>query len=262
MAQAIIGGLIRDGVSAEDIRVADPSKSARASLTEEFGVRVFADAAEAVGGADILVLAVKPQVMPQVLEGISGQVSERQLVISIAAGVTIATMAAAFGDQQAIVRTMPNTPALLGYGITGMYAAPSCDDAHRASAEQVLGACGKTVWVSDEALMDTVTAVSGSGPAYFFLLIEAMRDAGTRLGLPTEVALELALETARGAGQMAASSEFDVAELRRRVTSPGGTTQAALEFFEAGGFRELVDGALTAADQRGRDLAGGTDGDH
>jgi len=164
-------------------------------------------------------------------------------------------MASLLGDRQAIVRSMPNTPALVAQGISGMCAGPNCRAHHRAQAERILSAAGKVIWVEDENLMDAVTAISGSGPAYFFLLAEALADAGARLGLPAETAQQLAEQTCAGAGAMLRIPETHAAELRRRVTSPGGTTQAALEAFEAGGFRELVYRAAQAAERRGRELA-------
>ena len=257
MAAALIGGLLDTGLAAGQVRVADPSEAARAALEQAHGVRTAVNGSEVAAGADVLVLAVKPQVMPAVLDELGDLVDPGQLVISIAAGIPIDLLQQAFGEVQPIVRAMPNTPALLGAGITGLCASGACRQDHRAQAETVLGAAGEVVWVEDEALMDVVTAVSGSGPAYFFLLIEALREAGMAEGLPAEASTRLAVQTAFGAGTMAARSEHDVAELRRRVTSPGGTTQAALEAFEAGGFRALVADAVRAATERGRELGAG-----
>lgn len=257
MAAALIGGLLDAGHAPGQVRVADPSDAARATIRQTHGVRTAARGAEVAEGANVVVLAVKPQVMPAVLEELGTLIEPDQLVVSIAAGIPIRTLQQVFGDAQPIIRAMPNTPALLGAGITGLCASAACEAAHREQAEAVLGAAGEVVWVEDEALMDVVTAVSGSGPAYFFLLIEALREAGVAEGLPAEASTRLAVHTALGAGIMATRSSDDVAELRRRVTSPGGTTQAALESFEFGGFRALVADAVRAATARGRELGGG-----
>ncbi len=259
MAGALIGGLSAAG-GGHEIRVVDPDAGARERLAGAFGVAAFASAGEAVPGSDVIVLAVKPQVLPAVLNDIAAHVAPGQCVISVVAGATLAGLRAALGDDVALVRSMPNTPALLGEGITGLHAGPGSREQDRRAAELILGACGETAWIDDEALMDVVTAVSGSGPAYFYLLAEALADAGTRLGLPAETARRLATHTAHGAGAMLLRGGADAAELRRRVTSPGGTTQAAVEALEAGGLRDLVDRAVTAATHRGRELAGGNGG--
>ncbi|MBT8061482.1 MAG: pyrroline-5-carboxylate reductase [Xanthomonadales bacterium] len=256
MAAALIAGLYGADNPPNRTRVSDPSPEARERLEAAYPVECFADAQAAVEGADVIVLATKPQVMPTVLEALAPLVERRQTVVSIAAGITIAAISRALGDDIPIVRTMPNTPALVGKGISGLYAGPACNDAHRKNAQRIMAAAGEVVWLDDEALMDVVTAVSGSGPAYYFLLTEALRDAGQAGGLPPATAAKLALHTARGAGEMAAQSELDVAELRRRVTSPGGTTQAALEALTEGGFNELVAKAVKAATERGRELSG------
>jgi pyrroline-5-carboxylate reductase len=180
-------------------------------------------------------------------------------VVSIAAGITTAQFDRWLGGGMAIVRTMPNTPALLGAGVTGLYANPDVDADGRARAEALLATTGKTVWVEDEGLMDAVTAVSGSGPAYVFLLAEAIQTAGEAEGLPAEAARTLALQTILGAARMLTESDESPAELRRRVTSPGGTTEAAIEAFEAGGLRALVARAIHAAAARGRELAAAHD---
>lgn len=257
MATALIKGLVDHPGLAREVRVSDPSEAARSRLGTEPGVRCFASATEAIPGSDVIVLAVKPQVMPAVLAEISGLPEPGTLVVSVAAGTTISTLKQALGNSTPVVRTMPNTPALLGAGATGLYAAPDCTANQRDLAEAIMNAVGDTVWVENEALIDVVTAVSGSGPAYFYLLTEALADAGAELGLPAEVARQLAVATAHGAGLMATQGDVDVAELRRRVTSPGGTTQAALESFEAEGFRDLVRNAAAAAVRRGRELSGG-----
>jgi pyrroline-5-carboxylate reductase len=259
MAGALIGGLAAAGANHE-IRVADPDADARARLVDAFGVTAYEDAVSAAAGADTVVLAIKPQVLPTVMTTLGPSLVAGQTLVSVAAGVTLATLHRYVGADVPAVRTMPNTPALLGLGITGLYADDRCGEEDQRAAELVMGACGETVWLEAEEQLDALTAISGSGPAYFFLFMEALADAGAALGLPSDVAAKLATHTARGAGAMAVQNEAGLAELRRRVTSPGGTTQAAIETFEAGGLRQLVEAAATAAEQRSRELAkGGSD---
>ena len=255
MATALITGLARVKAS-HAVAVCDTDPEARRRLVAAHGLAAHRTIAAAVEGADIIVLAVKPQVMGGVLAELADQVSKRPLVVSVAAGTTTGAMARALGPAVPIVRAMPNTPALLGAGVTGLFAGPSCLPGHRRQAEEILATVGAIVWVEDEGLMDVVTALSGSGPAYFYLLAEAMREAGIGLGLPEATATELAIRTAHGAGLMATQGEADIAELRRRVTSPGGTTAAAIRVLEAGGFKTLVATAIDAATQRGRELSG------
>lgn len=256
MATAMISGLKERHGTRVQIQVADPNEDARKRLQSSFDVTVSASTAEAAAGADVIVLAIKPQVMPMVLADLSGAIEPGQLVLSIAAGITIGQIAAGLDSQQAIVRSMPNTPALIGAGISGMCASATCRPHHLEQAERVLQAAGKVVRIDDENLMDAVTAISGSGPAYFFLLAECLAQAGTKLGLPEDIARQLAEQTCSGAGAMLEQADEDAAELRRRVTSPGGTTQAALETFEQGGFAALVLAAAEAAERRGKELAG------
>ena len=260
MARSLIGGLVARGTPASAIRVAEPVAELRGALARDFGVHAVADNAEAVEGAGTWVLAVKPQVMRSVCEGL-GEVARasRPLVVSIAAGITAAQLERWLGGGTAVVRTMPNTPALLGAGVTGLFANAHVDDAGRARAAVLLESAGRTVWIDDEARMDAVTAVSGSGPAYVFLLAEAMQAAAEAEGLPADAARTLVLQTILGAGRMLAESEESPMELRRRVTSPGGTTQAAIEAFEAGGFGHLVATAIHAATERGRQLSAAND---
>ena len=260
MATALIGGLIRYGTPAARIHVADPSGEARQKLHDHWPVRTFTAAEDAVAGADIVVLAVKPQVMPAVLPGLRGRFGGRPLIVSIAAGITLETLHEGLGDDLPTVRCMPNAPALTGEGVTAMVANGACGAEHRLLAERILAAAGATEWLEDEALMDAVTAVSGSGPAYFFLLGETLAKAGEAMGLPADMARRLALHTLHGSGVLATASDVDLAELRRRVTSPGGTTQAALEVFDAGGFADLVERAVRAATERGHALARGGEG--
>ncbi len=261
MARSLIGGLITQGHVPASIRVAEPVAVLRDALHADFGVTVFDNGAAAVTGASAWVLAVKPQVMRTVCKSLAGAAQvNRPLIISIAAGITGTQLERWLGGALPIVRTMPNTPALLGAGITGLHASQHVDAEGRAFAETLLAAAGKTVWIEDEALMDAVTAVSGSGPAYIFLMAESMVDAGIAEGLPADAARTLALETILGAARMLTESDAPApAELRRRVTSPGGTTQAAIEHFEGGGLRNLVAGAIRAASERGRQLSAAND---
>lgn len=256
VATALISGISQSPLPPEFIHVSDPDETARRRLEERFPVTGFDSTTAAIATAHAVVLAVKPQIMPRVLEDIRESLEPEQLVISVAAGITLGLMSEYLGVEQPVVRSMPNTPALIGRGITGMCAGSACTDHHRHFAQRVLSAAGATVWVEDEQLMDVVTAVSGSGPAYFYYLVEALTEAGQTLGLPADVAADLALHTARGAGDMALQSELDIGQLRRAVTTPGGTTEAALDEFSASGFREMVGRAVRAATDRGRTLSG------
>ncbi|MCR6497050.1 pyrroline-5-carboxylate reductase [Thermomonas sp. S9] len=260
MARSLIGGLVARGHAPAAIRVAEPVAALREALQADFGVTACEHGAQAVAGARTWVLAVKPQVMRAVCEALAPQAqAQRPLVVSIAAGITTTQLERWLGGALPVVRAMPNTPALLGAGVTGLFASPRVDAAGRTSAQSLLDAVGKTVWIDSEALMDAVTAVSGSGPAYVFLLAEAMIDAGLREGLPPDAARALVLQTVLGAARMLTESDADAAELRRRVTSPGGTTQAAVETFEAGGLRALVADAIHAARMRGAELSAAND---
>jgi pyrroline-5-carboxylate reductase len=260
MARSLIGGLVARGTPARAIRVAEPMAELREALHRDFNVAATAGNAEAVAGASTWVLAVKPQVLRGVCEALAPVAqAARPLVVSIAAGITAAQIDRWLGGDTAVVRCMPNTPALLGAGVTGLHANARVDAAGRNEAAALLSAAGATVWIDDEAQMDAVTAVSGSGPAYVFLLAEAMQTAALAEGLPADAARTLVLQTVLGAARMLTEGDVDAAELRRRVTSPNGTTQAAIETFEAGGFRELVAQAIHAATVRGRELSATND---
>ncbi len=254
MAASLIGGLRAKGLDAAQIRASDPGADTRARVSAEHGIETFENNADAIQGVDVIVLAVKPQAMKAVCESLRPSLQPRQLVVSIAAGITCASMNTWLGAQP-IVRCMPNTPSLLRQGVSGLYATAEVTAEQRDQAQALLSAVGIALWLEQEQQLDAVTAVSGSGPAYFFLLIEAMTAAGVKLGLPHEVAEQLAEQTALGAAKMAVASEVDAAELRRRVTSPGGTTQAAIESFQAGGFEALVEKALGAAAHRSAEMA-------
>lgn len=255
MATALISSLFASQHSVDRIQVADPGASARERLQRRWPVHCFESAADAIKDMDAIVLAVKPQVLPVVLDEIGDLVTSEQLVISIVAGIHTSQIAGKLKFKAPIVRTMPNTPALIGLGITGMYAPINCNLSQRELTQNLMESAGEVVWLERENLLDVVTAVSGSGPAYFCYLVECLRDAGTRLGLPADVAARLALYTAYGASSMAVQSDADVAELRARVTTKGGTTQAAMDIFEAGHFAELVNSAITAATKRGQELS-------
>lgn len=260
MARSLIGGLVATGMRPPDILVAEPVAELRDALVRDFGVQVRAEAAQ-VADAGTWVFAVKPQVMRGICESLAAAArSRRPLVISIAAGITAAQLDRWLGGHIAVVRTMPNTPALLGAGITALFANARVDAKGRDASERLLAAAGKSVWIDDEALMDAVTAVSGSGPAYVFLLAEAMEAAAREQGLPADTARALVLQTVLGAARMLNETGEAPAELRRRVTSPGGTTQAAVETFQSGGFEALVDAAIAAATERGRQLSAANDG--
>jgi pyrroline-5-carboxylate reductase len=256
MAAALIGGLTRRGVSGDRVTVADPSSEATLRLEKSYGIRRAADNAGAVADAEVVILAVKPQQMRAVCSGLAPHLQKsRPLVISVAAGIPHAALARWFGADVAVVRTMPNRPALTGFGATGLYAPAGVGAAHRALAESIMAAVSSTVWVEHESQMDTVTALSGSGPAYFFLFMEALEAAAHERGLPLDVAHKLTLETAFGAAQMARQSEESLAVLREQVSSKGGTTAAALAVLDAAGLKATVAHAVAAADRRSAELA-------
>jgi len=254
MASSLIGGLLAKGLDAAQIRASDPGAETRTKVTAERGIEVFADNAQAVQDADVIVIAVKPQAMKAVCQDLRPHLKPHQLLVSIAAGITCASLLNWLGSQP-LVRCMPNTPALLGKGVSGLFATPDVTTEQRQQADELLSAVGTVVWVDAEAQIDAVTAVSGSGPAYFFLLIEAMTDAGVKLGLSRDVAEQLAEQTALGAAHMAVGSDVDAAELRRRVPSPAGTTEAAIKSFQASGFEAMVETALSAAAHRSAAMA-------
>jgi pyrroline-5-carboxylate reductase len=256
MARSLIGGLLRNGTSARNISASEPNAELRESLARDFSIATHASNADAARDANVLVLAVKPQMMKTVCEGLREAVqSTHALIVSIAAGITIDQLDRWLGGNVAIVRCMPNTPALIGAGATGLCANARVTSEQRALAESIVDAVGLSRWIDDEAAMDTVTALSGSGPAYFFLLVEALEEAAVAQGLPRDTARELAAQTCLGAGRMLRESNVDAAELRRRVTSPNGTTQAALERFEADKFADIVARAVAAAKKRGGEMS-------
>jgi len=253
MARAIIGGLLDKGYTPEAIGVVEVSPEARERLQRELRVRCFGSPAEAAPFGELVVMAVKPQQMraaaAQLAQHLCGQ-----LVLSIAAGIRLADLSRWLGGHRLLARCMPNTPALIGAGITAAYASAGVSDAQRAAAARVLEAVGKVLWVGDEGLLDPVTAVSGSGPAYVFYFIEALQQAAGELGLSAEQARALSLETFLGAARLAAGSDEPVSVLRERVTSKGGTTEAALASMAANRVREAIVRAIRAASERGRQL--------
>jgi len=252
MARSLVSGLLAGGHDPSCIRASDPAAAQRETITS-LGVATSTDNGQTIRAADVVVLAVKPQVMSAVVRALP--LERNQLVISIAAGVPIASLERWSTTGQPIVRCMPNTPALLGAGITGLHANTAVSAEARRLAERVLAAAGRILWVDEESQLDAVTAVSGSGPAYFFYLMEAMIEAGEALGLPRESAIALTLETAYGAALMAREPGADPQQLRRNVTSPGGTTERALTILDAAGTRRIMIDAIQGAATRARELA-------
>lgn len=255
MASALAGGMMARGFKASQLVLADANPEQLVPFRSR-GVFTTTDNAEVVRRADVLVLAVKPQVMREVLLPLAAAVQKkRPLLVSIAAGVTAGSICQWLGAELPVVRAMPNTPALVQAGAAGLFANAAVSAEQRALAESVLAAVGIALWVGDESLIDAVTAVSGSGPAYFFYLMEAIMAAGQRLGLDERTVRALTLQTALGAAQMAITADVDPAELRRRVTSPGGTTERAIGVLEQAGLRTIVDEALAACAARSVELA-------
>ncbi|WP_348758805.1 pyrroline-5-carboxylate reductase [Candidatus Methylocalor cossyra] len=256
MAGSLIGGLIADGYAPADIWVSDPDPAKLKELASRFGVHTDPDNERVAEQADILILAVKPQILQAVAAAMADRVQRRRpLVISIAAGITESALERWLGGSLAIVRCMPNTPALVKTGATALHANPRTTAEHRNQAEAILRAVGLTVWVDQEAALDAVTALSGSGPAYFFLVMEAMEAAAVELGLERATARLLTQQTALGAARIAIESEEPPAALRERVTSPGGTTERAILAFERGDLRGLVKTAMRAAAERAAELS-------
>ena len=256
MARSLIGGLIATGMSNKDISVSEPKSYLREKLTQDFGVNALEENTSAVIGANVIVLAVKPQILQKVVTPLGSLVAEaRPLLISVAAGVTCSSIEKWVGGDPALIRVMPNTPALIGAGISVLYANSNVGVDQRALSEKIATAVGKTVWIEEESLMDAVTAVSGSGPAYFFYIMQAIYDAGVREGLDAETARLLSLETALGAARLALASTEDPGTLQAQVTSPGGTTEAAIKILDDSGVRDTLRQAVSAARARGGELA-------
>ncbi len=255
MANALIHGLLGQGVDAARIHACDIDADKLDTLARETGIR--ATDMTAAASCDVQVLAVKPQVMETVCQQLSGEAGRPDaLYVSIAAGITLSALGRWLGEDRAIVRCMPNTPALVGQGATALLANEHVDAAGRQLADGILTAAGMTCWLERESDMNTVTALSGSGPAYFFLLMESMEQAAINMGLDSELARRLAIQTALGAATLAGQGDADPGELRRRVTSPGGTTEQALQQYEEAGFAGIVEQAMRAAAERAQALSG------
>ncbi|KAA1172423.1 pyrroline-5-carboxylate reductase [Marinobacter salinexigens] len=256
MASAIIGGMLDSGYKAADIWVSAPDDSHLQALRNKFGVSVTTDNRYCAQQADMVVLAVKPQVMADVCRDIAPVAQNtRPLMVSIAAGLTADTLDEWLGGGLPLVRVMPNTPSLVGKGAAGLFANGHVKDPQKAMVESVFKSIGSALWVDDENLLHGVTALSGSGPAYFFLMLEALEAAATESGIAADTARQLAIQTMAGAAEMAARSEHDPAQLKRNVMSPGGTTERAINTFEEGGLRELVNKAYKAAFRRSEEMA-------
>lgn len=256
MGASLLGGLIANRYPRENLWVTDTDKEKLRHFSDQFQVQTTSDNQEAVRHADVIILAVKPQIFSTLLTELKSVIQEKKpLIISIAAGVRIEMIQTIVGNEVAIVRTMPNTPALIGCGATALCANKCVTEDQRDLAESILRAVGLTVWIDQEKQMDIVTALSGSGPAYFFLMIEALASAATELGLPDEIAKLLTLQTAYGASRMALESNHGVVELRQKVTSPGGTTEAAVKVLETRLLRDILKDTLAAAIKRSEELA-------
>lgn len=254
MAYALISGLINNGFNAQNIKLSDADAALLSQRQAEFNLEVFTDNIELASQCDVVVLAIKPQILSIVCKELRAHIDHQPLIISIAAGVRATDINRWLGGNTAIVRTMPNTPALLGKGATGMMANDIVSNEQKALAEQILGAVSQCLWVEDEKMLDAVTALSGSGPAYLFLMIESMAKAGVALGLDEKTAEQLSIQTSLGASMMASSSEDSAHELRAKVTSPNGTTQAAIESFQDQNFEMVVSHAMRAAFDRARKM--------
>ena len=255
MAYAIISGLINNDFSAENIKISDTNESLLSLRKKEFNLEVFTDNSELVRHCDVIVLAVKPQILSSVCQLLKQALNSNTLIISIAAGVRVHDIDRWLSGDCAIVRTMPNTPALLNQGVTGMFANERVSDAQKELATSILNSVGQSLWVTDEVMLDAVTALSGSGPAYFFLMIESMSKAGVALGLDEKTAQSLSIQTALGASMMASVSDESPRDLRTNVTSLNGTTQAAIESFQDQDFDMIVAHAMRAAFDRASQLA-------
>jgi pyrroline-5-carboxylate reductase len=257
MAEALIGGLVAAGVPANLLVASDPDAGRRTLLAEAFGIATHADNGDAVAGSDLVVLAVKPSVVESALRTLPARDLVRPLWVSIAAGVPIAKLAARLPQGARIVRAMPNTPALVRAGATAIAASGTASAADREAATALFETVGVCWEAQNEALLDAVTGLSGSGPAYVFVFLEALGDAGVRMGLPREAAYRLAFQTVLGAAKLAQQTGRHPAALKDQVTSPGGTTIAGLERLEAGGFRAAIYEAVAAATRRSRELGEG-----
>jgi pyrroline-5-carboxylate reductase len=256
MSRSLIGGLIANDIKPEQLLATDPDSQQRDSIAEQFKISAVADNNEAITKADVILLAVKPQVMHSVVSEMADTIKETsKLIISIAAGVTLDSITEWLGNSAAVVRVMPNTPALIQAGAAALYANEHTSETQKNTAEAMMRSVGTAIWLESEEQMDVVTALSGSGPAYFFYFMEAMEKAAIDMGLSEENARLLTIETAVGASKMALLSSSDPAALRQQVTSPGGTTEQAINTFTQGKLDELVQKAMGAAKQRSIELS-------
>lgn len=253
MARSLIGGLISSGVKSENLFATDPNDDIRTALANDFSINTVSDNQQIVDECDVIVFAVKPQILKTVATSLEPKSSA--LYISIAAGIPSESLDNWLGTNKAVVRTMPNTPSLVLSGASGLFANAQVSEAQKETAESILRAVGVTVWVEKETQLDAVTALSGSGPAYFFMVMEAMEKAGEELGLPADTARLLAIQTGFGATKLALEVDEDPATLRKNVTSPGGTTEQAIKTFEEQGLIEMFSKAMTAARDRAEELA-------
>ena len=255
MASCLIGGMLANGVAKDEITVAEPNAAARQTLSDLHGISTTEDNLSAAASAEVIVLAVKPQVMSAVATHLATALKHNPVVISIAAGIPISALENWLGTDVTLIRAMPNTPAMVQAGATGLYANRPLNSEEKKPIETIFDAVGYTCWVTEEKLIDAVTAVSGSGPAYFFLVYESMQKVGQELGLDATVVAELTLHTALGAARLALASDKTASELRQQVTSPGGTTQAAIECFQAAGIEDIFREAMISAVQRAEQMS-------
>ncbi|VAW49562.1 Pyrroline-5-carboxylate reductase [hydrothermal vent metagenome] len=262
MAKSLIGGLVASGYNKDHIIATDPSSEQRAALTQSLGIKCYEDNLHAIKQSEVVVLAVKPQMLQTVCHSIQNSIqASSKLVISVAAGVRSQDINHWLGGHVSIVRAMPNTPSLIQTGAAGLFANQAVSVEQKSQAEHILRAAGLTIWVDEETQLDVVTALSGSGPAYYFLFMEAMEDAAIKMGLDAKTAHLLTMQTALGAAKMVMESSQDCATLRQNVTSPNGTTERAIQSFEEAGLRQIVEKSMTAAQQRAVEMAnelGGT----
>ncbi|CAB9538933.1 Pyrroline-5-carboxylate reductase (EC 1.5.1.2) [uncultured Gammaproteobacteria bacterium] len=254
MAYALISGLLKNGFLAKNIKLSDKDEVLLSQRQAEFGIEIFTDNTQLTAQCEVIVLAVKPQILSNICKEIQAHIRHKPLIVSIAAGVKSNDINRWLGGTAPIIRTMPNTPALLGNGATGIVANKMVNKQQKELAEQILNAVGQCFWVVNEDMLDAVTALSGSGPAYFFLMIESMSNAGVALGLDKEMAEKLSIQTALGASMMASQNQESAHELRNKVTSKNGTTQAAIESFQDQNFETIVSHAMRAAFDRAREI--------
>jgi pyrroline-5-carboxylate reductase len=256
MGRSLIGGILANGYPKELLQGADPDRQQREIIRKQFGIRTESDNRLAAAGAEIIVLAVKPQLMAATVKDLAPLlVRQRPLLVSVAAGIRLSAICGWLGEELPLIRAMPNTPALIRAGATALHANDQVSPEQRNTAESILRSVGTVIWVDQESMLDTVTALSGSGPAYFFMLMEFLEKAAVEMGLQPEQARLLTLETALGAARMALETDQDTGTLRRQVTSPGGTTERALTVLERGHLEALLRDALRAAQQRSVELA-------